>query len=139
MTQFNPSQQTEAVALLEQMAWGDMDYAICGLEICLRRALDATAEEFLRWENDLRPAFEEDGYDEFNVPDDLIANMQPEDKLAYVGRLLRSLSDDYGVTVEFEGVRMGLRGHDSDSSPAVLLRGLNDILWMPMQGGDERL
>jgi hypothetical protein len=101
MTQFNPTQQAEALALLEIPAWGDMDNVIRGLEICLRLALEATFEDFLRWENDLGPAFEDDGNDEFTLPREVIRDMPPEERLAYVARLLRSFGLDYGVGYEF--------------------------------------
>jgi hypothetical protein len=116
------------------MAWGDMDYAIRGLEICLRRALEATFEDFLRWENDLGPSYEEDGYDEFTLPRQVIEDMPLEGKLAYIARLLRSLALDYGVGNDFSAVRRGgLVGEADETSLAALLRGLNDILWMPTQ------
>lgn len=132
MPQFNAHQQAQALDLLEQLPWGDMDYAICDLEICLGRALEATREDFLRWENDLGPAFEEAGYDEFTLPRTLIDDMPIEEKLAYVARLLRSLALAYGAYYDF-GVlrRASLVGEADKSSPATLLRGLNDILWMP--------
>ena len=135
MTQFNPRQQAEALALLEQMLWGDMDHAIYGLEICLRRALEATFEDYLRWENDIGPAYEEDGYEECTLPRELIEEMSPEDKLAYLARLIRDLAIDYGVGYELGAARPGVLVAEADkSSIAALLRGLNDILWMPTTG-----
>jgi hypothetical protein len=104
-----------------------MDNVIRGLEICLRLALEATFEDFLRWENDLGPAFEDDGNDEFTLPREVIRDMPPEERLAYVARLLRSFALDYGVGYEFgAGRRGGLVGET-----AALFRCLNDILWMP--------
>lgn len=131
MTQFNPTQQAEALVLLERMAWGDMDNAIRGLEICLRLALEATGEDFLRWENDLGPAFEDDGYSEFTLPREVIRDMPLDEKLAYVARLLRSLALSYGVSFEVGRARPGAVGEADETSPAALLRGLNDILWLP--------
>ena len=40
--QFNPAQRTEAIALLESMAWGDMDGSVFDVELCFRRLLEAT-------------------------------------------------------------------------------------------------
>jgi hypothetical protein len=68
MKQFDRSQQQAALALIERMAWRDMDNAIRDYEISLRRALEATGEDFVRWESDLDPRFEEAGFDEFNLP-----------------------------------------------------------------------
>jgi hypothetical protein len=57
--------------------------------------------------------------------------MSPEDIGAYVARLLRSLALSYGVSAEFGDDRGGLVGEAHEQSPAALLRGLNDILWLP--------
>jgi hypothetical protein len=61
--------------------------------------------------------------------------MPLDEKLSYVARLLRSLTLDYGVGAEFGGKRGGLVGEAHTSSPAALLRSLNEIAWMPMQSG----
>jgi hypothetical protein len=53
MTQPDPSQQHAALVVIESLAWGDTDTAIRDLEICLRRALEATGEDFVRWQIDL--------------------------------------------------------------------------------------
>jgi hypothetical protein len=59
--------------------------------------------------------------------------MPLEERLSYVARLLRSLALDYGVSAEFGNGRGGLVGQGHTTSPAGLLRGLNDSSWMPMQ------
>jgi hypothetical protein len=129
--QFNPIQQAHALALLEQMTWGDMDGYIRGMEEALRLALEATSGDFYRWEEEIGPPLETQGYDEFSLPEAVLQAMPVEEKLAYVARLLRSLALQYGVSAEFGGARTGLVGEASRVSPAALLRGLNDILWMP--------
>jgi hypothetical protein len=69
ITQFSPWQQEAALVVIERMAWGDMDHAIRDTETALRLAMDATRAEFLRWEEELGPAFEKEGIgDEFLVP-----------------------------------------------------------------------
>jgi hypothetical protein len=79
-----------------------MDNAIRSLEICLRRALEATGEDFLRWENDLGPSFEEDGYDdEFTLPDVGIRDMPLEEKLAIRRAAHQIAAHDYGVGYDF--------------------------------------
>jgi hypothetical protein len=113
------------------MPWHDMDAAIRGLETCLRLALEATGDDFARWETELGPAFEADGYDEFSLQADTVEEMSPEERLCYVARLLRSLALHYGVSAEFGGARTGLVGEASATSPAALLRGLNDLSWLP--------
>jgi hypothetical protein len=129
--QFNPIQQAHALALLEQMTWGDMDDQIRGMEEALRLALEATSSDFYRWEEEIGPPLEARGYDEFSLPDAVLQAMPTDEKLAYVARLLRSLALQYGVSAEFGGGRTGLVGEAHEVSPAALLRGLNDTLWMP--------
>jgi hypothetical protein len=136
--QLDQGQRDEACALLESMAWGDMDTAIRDLEIALRLAMEATRDDFLRWEHDLGPAFEAEGYEEFSVPPAAqVAEMPDQEKLAYVARLLRTLALSYGVSAEFGGARTGLVGEASRTSPATLLRGLNDIQWLRTYGSGQ--
>jgi hypothetical protein len=137
--QFGPDQQARAVALIHRMAWGDMDYAIRDVETVLGLAMEATRAEFLRWEHELGPLFEAEGYDEFSVPATQVEEMSDGDKLAYVARLLRTLALSYGVDAGFGYLvagespleRYDRLEHGHGSSPAALLRGLNDITWMP--------
>jgi hypothetical protein len=131
LRQFNRKQQSDALALLEQMTWGDIDGDIRGMEEALRLALEATSDDFHRWEEELGPPLEARGCDEFSLPDAVLEAMPTDEKLAYVARLLRSLALQYGVSAEFGGARTGLVGEAHEVSPAALLRGLNDLLWMP--------
>ena len=121
------TQRREAVELLEGVTWGDMDVHIRTLEGALERALEATASEFFMWEQD-----GEDRYgDEFSVtPADLEA-MSPEWRLAYVGRLVRSLAMCYGVSTGDFGGGLPLLEADANS-PGGLLRALNDLVHMPV-------
>jgi hypothetical protein len=72
--------------------------------------------------------FEQAGFDEFSLPEEAIADLSSEDRLAYAARLLQSLALHYGVS-DYGGRRLG---EASEESPAALLRGLNDIQWTPM-------
>ena len=91
--QLDRKQRREAVELLEGVTWGDMDLRIRSVEEALERALEATANEFPLWEQD-----GEDRYgDEFSVTPADLESMDPEWRLAYVGRLVRSLALCYGV------------------------------------------
>jgi hypothetical protein len=58
------------------------------------RALDATAAEFPLWEAE----GEERYVDEFGVSGEDVAEMTTEWRLAYVGRLVRTLALCYGVS-----------------------------------------
>jgi len=124
--QFDAKQRASAWALIESMAWEDMDGSIRDLEAALRLALEATEDDLRRWEEDIGPALEEPDFDEFSLRAQTIAELSCEDRLAYVARLLQSLALHYGVS-GFGAQQLG----EADSSPAALLRGLNDILWMP--------
>jgi hypothetical protein len=64
-----PTQRQEALALIEQIPWGDMDEAIRDVEETLDRALAATAGKFSLWE-----AEGEDRYaDEFSLTGEDVA------------------------------------------------------------------
>jgi hypothetical protein len=129
--QFSPGQQEAALVVIEQAAWGDMDGAICDTETALRLALDATRAEYLGWEEELGPAFEQEGIGEFLVPAARVEEMSDADKLAYVARLLRTLALSYGVDAGFGYLVPGespLERYDRlesayRSSPAGLLHG----------------
>jgi hypothetical protein len=137
--QFNPSQQAEALGLIETCAWGSMHDYICDTEAALRLAMESTSDDYLRWENEFRPALEDAGYDEFSAPADLVAKMSDEEKRAYVAGLLRALALAYGVNTELGLWSQGLPiiGEESPGSPAALLRGLNDISWLPTGRRDD--
>jgi hypothetical protein len=49
--QLTDEQRERALALLEHMTWGDMDGYIRDLEAALRLALEATTEDFRRWDS----------------------------------------------------------------------------------------
>jgi hypothetical protein len=118
--QFGPSQQEAALNLIESMPWGDTGPAIADLESTLKRALEATDGDFARWENDLGPRFEQAGFDEFTLPPGLIEDMTTDQRLAYVARLLTSLTFAYAGACDPEG-------EVDDGSPAALLRGLDAL------------
>jgi hypothetical protein len=50
--QFSDEQRERALALIESMAWGDLDGSITDMEAALRFAMEATREDFQRWEQD---------------------------------------------------------------------------------------
>jgi hypothetical protein len=133
--QFDRGQQAEALALIEEMPWGHVDRAIRDMETVLRLAMEATSAEFWWWEEELGPQVEVEYGSEFVVPADVVAEMTDADKLAYVARLLRTLAHAYGVNTEFGLWRdPTIPGQAWDGSPAALLRGLNDISWVPTAG-----
>jgi hypothetical protein len=135
--QLTAEQRVRALGLLEQMPWGDMDGGIRAFEAAPRRALEVTAEDFRRWDEYLGPDLEGRGFNEFDMPPGAVEAMSDEDKLAYLARLLRSLALSYGVSAGFGAGRGGLVGEAHEPSPAALLRGLNDILWLPTLSQDE--
>lgn len=124
---FDEGQQARAIELIQSMPWGDIDGAIRIIDEALLRAMQATADDFQRWEVHA----DDMGYvDEFSLTPDDVARMSNEWKLAYVARLLRSLAGMFGVGTEF-GDQVLVAEHDPHS-PAGLLRGLNDIASMPL-------
>lgn len=131
MMQLGPDQQARAVALIERCAWGSMDDSIRDLESALRMALELTWGDFLRWDDEVKPALEA----ERNFDDHLFVvragvELSDEDRRAYLGGLLQEIALAYGVTTGLVGDPIG-REPESSSSPAALLCGLNDISWLP--------
>ena len=119
-------QQAEVVALLNAQPWDDVESHIRSMEAALERALEATASEFPIWEEQ-----GEDRYrNEFNVTAEEVDAMSPDWKLAYVGRLVRSLALCYGVSIAEFGDHPPLLEADVHS-PGGLLRALNDIVMLP--------
>jgi hypothetical protein len=126
--QFSDEQRERASALIESMAWGDLDGSITDMEAALRLAMEATRGDFQRWEQHA----ESFGFaDEFSLTPESVAELSPEWRLAYVARLLRTIALSYGVNTEFGLPASSLLGFaDSEETLAALLRGLNDIAFI---------
>lgn len=133
--QFNADQRTQALDLMESLAWGDMEYSIRNMEIYLALALEATGDAIELWEHE--DEGEERFGGEFYLSEEQVAELDDEWRLAYIARLLLSALIVYGVS---PGTRPGRPGRERtsvtppadweerSSTPARLLRGLNDIL-----------
>jgi hypothetical protein len=119
--------ETRLLEVITELPWADFDGAICGMEECLRLALEATRDAFLNWDLVARV---NDFADEFSLSLGDVEDLLPEERLAYVARLLRSLALNYGVSTEFG--KGPLVGEADAYTPAGILRGLNDISWTPM-------
>ena len=89
----------EALALLEAEVWGEVEADVEVFEHALERLLEATTDDFLRWEE--QGAGEARYGDEFMVTSEQVALMWSDWRLAYVARLLRSMAMAYGATTEF--------------------------------------
>ena len=131
--QFSPEQRRRIVALVEAVPWGDMDPNIRDLEEALERALDATAPDFPLWEEHA----EECGYiDEFSVTPEQLREMSPEWRFAYVARLVRTVAISYGVSAPEYSYKPPML-QESPATPASLLRGINDIAFLPTLPGSH--
>jgi hypothetical protein len=119
-------QQVRVVGLVSNLAWGSLDDELRDMELALRLALEATQEAFWMWEES---AVDEGFEDDFGLTTDQVRDLSPDWRLAYVACLLRSLGLAYGVGTELGGGP--LVGEASSGTLAMLLRGLNDISWMP--------
>lgn len=121
--QFDEADRRRAVELIESIAWGDFDLDLRTFEDALRRAVEATQSYAEAWDAEL---YEQYG-DEFSIDLDRRDGMDESHLLAYVGRLVRTVALLYGVSAWGED----LVGQESAGSLASLLRGLNDITWIP--------
>jgi hypothetical protein len=82
MKQLDRNQEREAIALIEEIPWADMDLHIRSVERALERAVEATAAEFPLWE----AAGEQRFVDEFSVSEEDLTQMSTEWRLAYIAR-----------------------------------------------------
>lgn len=118
-------QQRAIIEAVDRIPWGDFEYTILDVEELLLRLFAALTGLSARWEA-LNLA-----WDEFSVPEEAVAAMSAEHRLAYVGQLVHSLVLRYGL------------GHGTAAdtlvadpwSPADLLRELNDIICLPVMDG----
>ena len=131
--QFDWRQRRQALGLLESLAWGDMEREIHGLETALALAYEATGDAFSLWDE----AGEELFNDEFELSPEQVADLSDAWRLAYIARLLVTALHAYGVSPGTSPGRLSespwtvppLDWEEDDTSPARLLRGLNDILY----------
>jgi hypothetical protein len=120
-----PEQQERALRFLDDLPWDDVDGYIRAFEDALRVALEATREDFLRWEQHA----DEAGYsDEFSLTQEQVDELSDEWRLAWVARLLRNMALMYGVGAEFRGAP--LAGETEPWSVGGIVRTLNDISWI---------
>lgn len=92
------AKRQRAIEAVEDAPWGDIAGSLETVEIGLRRALDATADDFQRWEH---AASLGDDRDEFTIERAEVEAMSADERLAYVARLLRSIALSFGVETEF--------------------------------------
>lgn len=122
--QFSDDQRRRVAEAIESVAWGDTDRDIRCFEDVMRRAVEATRADADRWDAEL-----EDRYvDEFSVDPSDVADMDPGVRLAYVGRLVRTLALAWGVSAGYRG-REAV-GEASPRSLGHMVRTLNDISWL---------
>ena len=129
--QFDEPKRAQAIALLEDLPWGDVEQEIYCLEVTLALALEATGAAIELWEQEGFHRFR----DEFALSAEEVASLDDEWRLAYIARLLYTAARAYGVE---PGALPGLTSEGSVTSPltwgedgsiARLLRGLNDLLY----------
>jgi hypothetical protein len=119
MQQFDDQALREIPAILEAPAWGDIEAHVEALEHALRLALEATVEDFLRWE---READDRGYHDEFDVSPEVLASMDASWKQAYIGRLLTTVALMYGGSTAYDEDPFNAR--IKDGTPAALLHDL---------------
>jgi len=130
--QFDETQRAQAIALLEDLPWGDLEQELYGLEAALALALEATGHAIQLWEGE--DGGEERFGDEFALSAGQVDSLDDEWRLAYIARLLYTAAQAYGVS---PGATPGRSPDGQVTSPvswnangsiARLLRGLNEIL-----------
>jgi hypothetical protein len=125
----SPSEQ-QAIDLLEDLPWGDVEQEIYGLEVALSLALEATGAAIQLWEEEGEQRFG----DEFALSADEVASLDEDWRLAYIARLLYTAANAYRVSPDAlpgrssEALATSPLAWSEAGSIARLLRGLNDIL-----------
>jgi hypothetical protein len=94
----NSIKRQRVIEAVEAAPWGDIAASSETVDHGLRRALDATALDFQRWEQEGIVRGERD---EFSLERAEVEAMSTEQRLAYVARLLRSIALSFGTETEF--------------------------------------
>lgn len=103
------NQRAQALRVIGRVPWGDVENSVYDLELCLRRAIQATEALTEVWDELLSArAFP----DEFSLSSDQVAALTPPELIAYVGQLVRTASAAAGLS--------GDRSSDGGSLAAVL-------------------
>ena len=93
--------------------------------------MEATTGAFLLWQaND---AGEQRFGDEFSLTAQQVADLDPELRLAYASRLIRTLALYWGVPTEFSSSALGAPA-DASTCPGSLMRKLIAIAGSPVAG-----
>jgi hypothetical protein len=95
-------QQRRVLAIARATPWGDTAASLSLIDEALARAMDASRDEFVFWEEKAHGA----GFtDEFSVGE--ASSLSVEWRFALVARLLRSIAMAYGVGTGYSGDRIG--------------------------------
>ena len=122
--QLSDDQHRRVSEAIESVLWGDIDGDIRCFENAMRRAVEATRADADRWDAE----FEDRYVCEFSVGPSDVEEMDPAVRLAYVGRLVRTLALAWGVSAGYRG-REAV-GEASPRSLGHMVRTLNDISWL---------
>ena len=109
-----------------QIAWADVLAAIDTVDEALRLALEATTEGFSLWQ--IEGAGETNFGDEFSLSPSQVAALTAEWRLAYVGRLLRTIAVSYGLQTEFGGGTLGEPRNDDLTDLRTVVTRLSEAL-----------
>ena len=108
----------EAVDLLEDLAWGDIPWSIDTIDRAMQLALEATSDDFARWENeDILGCI-----DEFSLTKQQVRDLSERWRLAYVARLLRTIAHEYGVNTELGNGVLGALHADPKRIGSIMRR-----------------
>jgi hypothetical protein len=129
--QFDRQARIEALAAIERNPWGDAAQAVEGVDQGLLLAMEATTTAFLLWQVD--DAGEQRFGDEFELTPQQVDDLDPEWRLAYVARLIRTLALYWGVATEFSSSALGTPEEEA-SCPGSLMRKLTAITGSSVAG-----
>ncbi|MDX6450622.1 MAG: hypothetical protein QOH16_671 [Gaiellaceae bacterium] len=111
--QLNSVKRQRMIEAIEEAVLGDIAASCETVDLGLRRALDATADDFQRWEQGASLRGERD---EFSLESAEVEAMSGKERLAYVARLLHSIALSFGTETEYnQQTSMGLRQQSRDA------------------------
>lgn len=110
---WSPEQRSQALRLLVNVPWGDIENALFDMEEALRLAIGASEDDFGRWS---RKGHVGGSCAELGLTSDQVRSLSTEERLAYIAALVRSAAGALGAPSPL--------GITEAGSPAELLENL---------------
>jgi hypothetical protein len=104
----------EVMHLVDHVPWGDVEGHVESIVEVLAPALQGTVDDLERWENSPSAA------DEFSLEAADVLALPPDDKIAYLARVLTTVALHVGISTAFGESAIGREAHDVQSLTGLL-------------------